>query len=178
MNDKIYYTGIGSREIPDVYKEIVRYIATDLAMKGCVLRSGGADGSDLNFEFGCDAGNGEKEIYLPWKGFNESQSKLIVSKKEAFDIAKKYHPAWNKLTQGARKLHARNVHQVLGMNLDRPSNFVICYTKDGKGQGGTGQALRIAKAYGILIFDIGCYTDLNQLMKNLGKWTEERLTYA
>lgn len=59
------------------------------------------------------------------------------------------------LKDGAKKLQARNSHQVLGLDLNTPSDFIICWTKGGKGIGGTGQALRIAKAYNIPIFDCG-----------------------
>ena len=34
------------------------------------------------------------------------------------------------------------------------SKFVICWTKNGKGTGGTGQAIRIAKGFGIPVFDL------------------------
>ena len=38
----------------------------------------------------------------------------------------------------------RNVHQVLGYDLEAPTDFIVCCTKDDENQGGTGQALRIA----------------------------------
>jgi cell division GTPase FtsZ len=54
-----------------------------------------------------------------------------------------------------RKLHARNAMIVLGKNLDDPVDFIICWTPGGTGSGGTGQALRIARAYGIPVYDLG-----------------------
>ena len=64
---------------------------------------------------------------------------------------------WYKLTPAVRKLHARNVYQILGkpVSAGQVSSFVVCYTPRGSGSGGTGQALRIAKAYNIPIFDYG-----------------------
>ncbi|WP_207767812.1 hypothetical protein [Heyndrickxia camelliae] len=140
-----YYAGIGSRETPKDVLEYFTKIAAYFSLKGLTLRSGGADGADKSFENGCDRVNGTKEIYLPWRGFEKSNSKLVVSNIEAFEIAEKFHPNWNRLSDGAKKLQARNSHQVLGYDLESPSNFIICWTKNGKGQGGTGQALRIAK---------------------------------
>lgn len=49
---------------------------------------------------------------------------------------------------------SRNVYQVLGPNLDDPVEFIICWTKDGKASGGTGQAIRIANDYGVPVFNL------------------------
>jgi len=78
------------------------------------------------------------------------------------NIAAIYHPYWNNLSYGAKKLLARNVYQVLGYDLQTPSSFIVCWTKDGKGSGGTGQAIRIAKAYGIPVFDYGGYDEVEE----------------
>ncbi|HRY03076.1 MAG TPA: hypothetical protein P5256_08115, partial [Beijerinckiaceae bacterium] len=32
--------------------------------------------------------------------------------------------------------------------------FVICWTKDARGGGGTGQAIRLARAHGVPVFDL------------------------
>lgn len=152
-----YYAGIGSRETPSDVLTIFEKVGKFLAQKDFILRSGHAEGADKAFENGCDKVNGLKEIYLPWKGFEGSESDLIVFDIRAFEIAEKYHPYWNNLKQGGQKLQARNSHQVLGSDLETPSSFVLCWTKNGKGSGGTGQAIRIAKAYDIPIFDAGKY---------------------
>jgi hypothetical protein len=144
-----YYAGIGSRETPGPILQIMLKTAQQMAGLGFTLRSGAADGADAAFELGADL----KEIYLPWLGFNGSDSKLLPTK-EAFLIAEKFHPAWDKCSPAAKKLHARNCHQVLGQDLNTPSALVICWTHDGAGGGGTGQAIRIAKAHGIPVHDL------------------------
>lgn len=145
------YAGIGSRQTPD---EIGKYM-TSLAerLRGVLtLRSGGADGADSFFE----AGAGEdKEIYLPWRDFNGNHSPLYGVCSRAESLARKYHPAPHRLNGGTLKLMARNSYQVLGRNLDDPVEFVICWTPEGSGSGGTGQAIRIAKDYQIPVFDLG-----------------------
>jgi len=78
-------------------------------------------------------------------------------------MAEKFHPYWHNLSQGARKLQARNNYQVLGWDLNTPSEFIICWTKKGKGQGGAGQAIRIAKAYNIPVFDAGRFDSINEI---------------
>ena len=121
---KINYTGIVSRQTPEHVISIFKNIGYSLAKKNIILRSGHADGSDMAFEYGCDRYNiNLKEIYIPWKNFNGSKSDLIVCKEYAFDLASKYHPNWYACSSGARKLHARNAHQILGWNFDKPSDF-------------------------------------------------------
>ena len=137
-----------------------------MAKQGYILRSGGADGSDNAFEIGCDRANGKKEIYLPWKNFNSNKSNLIFDDDiEAINIAKKYHPAYNGLSQGAKRLIARDSYQVLGKDLKTPSKYIICYTD---GTGGTSQALRIAEdiQINIPIFNLYHYKGPNDVLIN------------
>ena len=47
-----YYAGIGSRETPQEFLNLFTRVAKYLSTKDCVLRSGGAKGSDKAFELG------------------------------------------------------------------------------------------------------------------------------
>lgn len=153
----MYYAGIGSRKTPPEVLAAFEYLGEELAKQGLVLRSGGADGADTAFEKGCDKANGVKEIYLPWKEFNGNTSPLYIydNCEKAFEIATKYHPNFDMCSKGEKALLARDGYQILGADLNTPSDFVICYTEGGKGEGGTGQSLRIAKDYNIKICDFG-----------------------
>ena len=162
-----YYAGIGSRETPIDILHLFKKVAYYLSQKEFILRSGGAKGADKAFEVGCDNFNGQKEIYLPWPYFEGSDSNLIVKDPKAFEISEKFHPYWHNLSQRAKKLQARNSHQVLGLDLNTPSKFIICWTKNGKGSGGTGQAIRIAKVFNIPIFDAGSWNDIEEVRKEL-----------
>lgn len=155
-----FYTGIGSRATPpSVISEMVRY-AINLAKKGYTLRTGGADGADTAFELGATSFGGKAEIYLPWNTFNGSTSVLYPETLKNWSmaecIASEFHPNWSNLSQGARKMHTRNVYQVLGKDLDTPSKFVICWTpvECGVPMGGTSQAIRIANEYDIPVYNI------------------------
>ena len=140
-----FYTGIGSRETPESVCKQMTELANHFRTEGYILRSGHAEGADLAFEKGAGL---QKEIWIPWKGFNGSFSRFLPSP-EAFEMAAKFHPAWDRCSRGAKALHARNCHQVLGFDLKTPSEFVICWTRDGKASGGTGQAIRIAEHHKI-----------------------------
>lgn len=156
-----YYAGIGSRETPIQILKLFENVGKFLAKKNFILRSGHAEGADSAFEYGCIQVNGLKEIYLPWKNFGGSNSDLIVKDIKAFEIAEKFHPYWYNLKDAAKRLQARNSHQVLGQDLNTPSDFIICWTKNGKGSGGTGQSLRLAKHYNIPVFDAGSYLNID-----------------
>ncbi len=166
----LIYTGIGSRQTPDSILNTMYRIGQIQAARGYILRSGHADGADIAFEKGCIEGNGAKEIFLPWKMFNYNRHPPFGNgyhcgytyEKEAMEIASRFHPAWNRCSDGAKKMHTRNVYQILGLNLETPTNGVVCWTPNGSGSGGTGQAIRIAKAYEIPVFDLG---DFNTLQK-------------
>lgn len=150
-----YYAGIGSRETPLDVCEWMTRIAHYLSAQGWVLRSGGAAGADQAFYDGCD--KKKCEIYLPYNGFRGKRADGVthfLTAPEAYDIARDYHPKWRNLPTTAREFHARNVHQVLGRDLKTPSTMIVCWTADGKASGGTGQALRIANARGIVIHNL------------------------
>jgi len=168
----MFYTGIGARLTPEDILETMKAIAGSLAADGYILRSGGAGGADSAFEDGCDHANGSKEIYLPWKDFNDNTSDLYKPSDEAFEIAKKiYGNRWEFLNSAVRALMARNIHQVMGDALDTKSMFVVCWTPDGcttaknrgSGTGGTGQAIAYADSMSIPIFNLANEKDHNRL---------------
>ena len=166
---QLIYSGIGSRETPPAIQQTMRTVAAELGARGWLLRSGHAEGADMAFELG--AKDLPKEIYLPWQGFNGGRAGIdgaidpasLSSYKRAVAYAQHFHPAWEKCSQGARALHTRNVYQILGQDLNTPVKCVICWTKDGKSSGGTGQALRLAEYLEIPVFNLHDPTQLDKL---------------
>ncbi len=173
-----FYAGVGSRQTPpDVIRVMERL---GLALSGSyVLRSGGADGADAAFERGALSANGATEIYLPWRGFNGHTSSLVQVTADAMALAKTVHPAWERLGEGPRKLHARNMNQVLGQSLSEPVEFVVCWTADGceterdrrQTTGGTASAIVLASRHGIPVFNLqkaGRAQDLSRFLAERG----------
>jgi hypothetical protein len=132
------------------------------------LRTGLAEGADQAFYRGADSARGRVELYLPWPSFSQaarvpSLRDMVLERpaQEAYRIAERFHPAWEKLDAPVRALQARNSHQVLGRDLKTPAGLVVCWTQNGSrdggaaGTGGTGQALRVATAYGVPVLNIG-----------------------
>ncbi len=170
------YTGVGSRETPPEILKRMQNIANVMTFMGLTLRSGGAQGADTAFQRGCEDCHGDMEIYLPWDGFENNWmnarrgDELILAPRlpnwdEAMDIAGSIHPAWHRLTEGMIKLHTRNVYQVLGPDLNTPSDFLICWTKDGRPTGGTATAINLALKHGIMVYNIHDMQALTDLYK-------------
>lgn len=155
-----YYAGIGSRKTPDTILADMRHIATVLEQQGYILRSGGADGADQAFEDGVNQ-SWNKEIILPWNGFNKKSTSrlgytLLPDRMvpAAMEMASQIHPAWDRCSSVARAFHARNMAQILGPWLDRPVEFVVCWTPKGETVGGTATAIRLAQQKNIPVINL------------------------
>lgn len=157
------YAGVGSRSTPRDTLLVMTRTASELARDGWTLRTGGADGADEAFRLGAIG----RELYLPWPGFgahlgipSDGPGVFTRATPRANEIAQRFHPSWRTLSRGARMLHARNVHQVLGADCQSPSALVLCWTPDGaettttSKTGGTGQAIRIAVAHGVPVVNM------------------------
>lgn len=156
MHKKIY-TGIGSRQTPFEVLDLMTIIAQALSQEGWTLRSGGARGADTAFEIGAQ----KKDIFIPWLGFNGhgvDKQDAFLPQPGGYELASEHHPAWHRCSNTAQALHARNSHQVMGLELDSPSDMVICWTPGGKPTGGTGQAIRLAQHFGIPIFNLAVHS--------------------
>lgn len=144
-----YYAGIGSRETPRPILDMMTAIARHYQLDGRILRSGGAVGADTAFE---DGAADKKEIYVAYA--TRKPHYIGPATPEAMELTARYHPAWDRCRPAARRFHARNAHIILGRDLKTPVSIVICWTKDAKGGGGTGQGIRIANAHGIDVHDL------------------------
>lgn len=138
------YAGIGSRTTPAEILDEMTEVAEMLEEYGFTLNTGVSfrkkrEGADAAFEKGATTVN----LFSPEKhGVRTREQK----------IAKEIHPAPQYLKQGGLKLMARNTNQVFGDNLNRPVDFVIFYAKETKSirpEGGTGQAVEMARRKGI-----------------------------
>jgi hypothetical protein len=174
-----FYTGIGSRQTPDPYLDLMTKLASRLAADGWILRSGGAPGADMAFENG--APSNARSVYLPWRGFNENSSNIVPEKwanwAQAQEIASRHHPAWDHMERSVRALMTRNVYQLLGDDLKTPSRLVLCWAPKPKlndqgcvinTDGGTGLAVRLAASYGVPVYHLGIAEHMNKMCSYLG----------
>jgi predicted NAD-dependent protein-ADP-ribosyltransferase YbiA (DUF1768 family)/adenylate kinase family enzyme len=173
------YAGIGSRQTPPEALAQMTELAKELDARGYTLRSGGAEGADTAFESGAT----KKEIF---KGFDQAGE---IEKKIAHEI----HPNLKGAMESSQKrataagkngersawavenLMARNTNQIFGKNLDTPSDFVVFYAKETNGirpEGGTGQAVEMARLKGIPTINLANPNWRAELDKVLGSKTK------
>lgn len=167
-----WYAGIGARPrsprkpdgAPKPVLNKMEKIGEILANEGWGLRSGAAAGSDKAFEDGANRVPGaKKKIFLPSEGFQgrKDNGKDVLALqnsphlKAAEDMARRLHPAGNRLKGFALDAMSRNAFQLMGEDLASPSKVVVCYTDEGKEVGGTGQSLRAAKEQKIPVINLG-----------------------
>ena len=182
MGDVIY-TGVGSRDTPPEIMEIMSIGAYKLASMGFIGRSGSARGADTAFEIGHglfmkDTGLSRFESFLPWDGFNgltqdgiHTVAPTLPTYDAAKSIIRSVHPKYGRLSSDARKLHTRNVFQVLGANLDAPCELLICWAKP-RGvfsvHGGTNTAYQLALQNNAIIFNLYHTDQLDKFIKQFG----------
>lgn len=178
------YAGIGSRQAPPEILSLAEVAAECLEALGWVLRSGHAPGADRAFESG--AGR-RAEVFLPWPSFERSEpleADAIFDRPTlaAIQMASRIHPAWDRLSRGAQALHARNMHQILGRELNSPVRFVLCWTPGARVSGGTGQAMRLATEHDIPIYNLARGEHLWRVERMIESvragWTEIENTYT
>jgi len=172
------YAGVGARNTPTKTLCLMNIIGIYLAYDGYTLNTGAAKGADQSFASGAIRAGGKVNLFLPWDNYETSWIETLMENKpkdsvlnvsvfnrntdvDAIRSVYKLHPIGNNLNNSVAALHARN-YLVL-----ENSSFVVCYTKDGKEVGGTGQAIRIAKDTNKQIFNLGNKQDLQRILKSL-----------
>lgn len=163
------YVGTGNRETPHDVIERMRATAIELERFNFILRSGGLDGVDEAMETAVK----NPEIFLPWRNFNNKESKLTFNTKQSLDIAKIFHPGFDTLKDSIKAFLAKNARMVLGNNLKSQAMFVICWSEDGAETGrerspktgNVGHVIAIANAMRIPVFNFG-KPDAEQRLRN------------
>ena len=172
------YAGIGARATPRDIQDVMTAVARKLEAEDWLLRSGGAAGADQAFERGV-TNPAAMQIFLPnerpFQGHIPGQRPHWINYQsmpgaaQAMATVNQFHPTPQRLTDPYhRHLHARNAMQVLGPALNDPSKFIVAWTPGGQIKGGTGQALRLAQAYGIPVRNLGNPQTLRNVLHWLG----------
>lgn len=176
----MFYTGVGSREQSEKEAKRIIKVGAWLDRLGYSLRSGHAKGADHCFELGMLTHTKcleTSEIYLPSPGFNrganDERVDYIVGSQldnldEAREILRTVMPWIDKVKGFALDAHTRNVYQVLGKDLDNPSNLLVaCSDWDKPGisvKGGTRTAWALAKENSVPSFNIRYIDEWDKLV--------------
>ena len=177
MKNKVFATIIGSRKASEAALGRLQQVADMLIALGYGLRSGGADGADsIVTDIKCF-----KEIILPWGKFNGLvhnpkagiyDATTLPNYDVAVATAKQVHPAPERLSQGALKLHTRNVYQITGRKGVNRNNLsrVVVYAapeKDGKVSGGTATAINLARKLKVPTYNVCIDAQFKELVNKL-----------
>ena len=165
MLKPVHYTGLASNDTPTAIRAIMTELAMELESSGIILRSAAHPEMHSAFLRGVEA-VGKKEVYVTWSHGRHSQHRIHPSqidsatKALSLSIIQRFlpHMTVSQITQ--HDFISMAPYLILGRDLNTPSRFVICWTPDGLGQHGVGPALRIARYYGIPVFDLGCSKSL------------------
>lgn len=168
-------TIIGSRETPQEILDVMRDLILSFNENGTLIRSGGADGADHTVTQ--YAGSSNREIYLPWNGFNnlwKNKNDIFLwtdspQHKEATKMALTVYHSINFARDSHRSFHSRNSMQVMGFNMDTPSDLIICWTPGGNTIGGTATAIKMAQAHNIPVYNLGDPVTLEFIKQGLYK---------
>lgn len=178
-------TGVGTREpfVEQNLTDIMRVFCHWANQRQAILRSGAAIGMDQWFERLWTKAN--TEIYIHQNGCKPDRTKNLrrwhdgvntfafdlmdpVLTAQAMSVARRIHPNWKACGNVARALHARNIMQVLGRNLDDPSDIIVYYAKltdDGSVSGGTRTAVMLAREHNIPEFNLLLPDDIDRLLE-------------
>lgn len=154
-----------------------------------LLRSGGALGADSAFYDSLSAPEHFSQIFVTSKVSRCNYFNPQIIYGQSFDslyrqamrliMDNRLHKKWENCSQVALDLHNRNVFQVLGLDLQTPSEFVLCWTPNGEKTyaetgpltGGTGTAINTAAINNIPVFNLANEVDfiftLEFILKNI-----------
>lgn len=169
------YAGIGSRSTPAPVAAFMEQMAWRLTRCGYKLRCGASVGAEAAFSRGCTKAGGSHEIWLPHKGFNGYDESGLVAGDRHHAMAAKVHPLWKYLSPELKQMVASRVALVLGDQMRRPVEFVICWTQDGfDGSAGAGVAtghshfsIMLAASHSIPVFNLSHTTSYQRLLAYL-----------
>lgn len=151
----------GSRETPTEVKKLMHDLAQWMVLQGAELASGHADGADQAYELGALIRPEKFTVCLPWATYNKEVPvakgmRVVVlaqlpqaQKLNLLGTAKQYHGAWERLSDGAKLLHGRNI--LIGEG----ASWGFTYLNHGRvGGGGSGQCYRYLQAHGVPVVDL------------------------
>lgn len=146
---------VGRRDLKRSESLYLESVGLALIENGHSIASGNAPGSDQAFALGASYLDPSKvTLYLPWSSFEKKaviEGNVLHQVEEATaehqDLARRAHPAWDRLEPTVRRLMVRNAMIV------KSSAVVIAFPDLTKpGLGGTGHAMRCALELGIPVW--------------------------
>lgn len=162
------------REFPPEIKNAMYNLASKLINKKITVRYNGDDKefheklSSLSSKF--------TEVYIPWKNFNEIESKHTWNTLTSKHLAQQHFPGWEKIPDSVKALMARNVRMIFGDKNNSVSLCLITWSKDGaskapevtKDTGRSSFIIKLTATYGFPVINMAKPSAENVLEKTFG----------
>ena len=145
------------QDFPEEVKNQLSTIASKLIGKGFTVR---VYGTDKPFVEKIQKLSGSKvELYLPWRNFNELESKRTWNSLTAKHVAQQNFAGWEKVPDAVKGILAGQVRLLLGERNNSPANCLITWSADGASKAGevskeTGRAGFIIKLAATFAFPV------------------------
>ena len=162
------------REFPPEVKNSLYNISSKLIAKGITVRINGDDKDFLQRVAALS--DVHVEAYIPWKNFNNIESRHYFNSATSKHLANKHFQGWEKIPDAVKAMLARNVRMIFG---DKNNSITLClitWSKDGAGRASeitkeTGKSsfiIKVASSYGFPVVNIAKQTAENILEKTFG----------
>lgn len=180
-----YYTVAGSRKTPVAVLETMRQVAKALDYSGYVLRTCASHGPGLIAYGASQEATGLGQRWVPWLGFDGHFESIHLPDREHFRLAQALRNDWHILPNATQAMKACNVAELLGVGLDQPSRFLLCYSACAaqspqeltRHSGATGELIRLADYLEIPVVNFARDDALQRLytLKNQNKKTQSHI---
>lgn len=159
------------RDFPPEVKNSLYNIASKLINKKITVRYN-ADDKDFHEKIS-SLSDKFIEPFIPWKGFNDVDTKNYYNTITAKHIAQQHFQGWEKIPEGVKALLARNVRMIFGGKNNSIALCVITWSKDGasklaevnKDTGRASFIIKVASTYGFPVVNISKESSGNLLEK-------------
>ena len=165
------YAVVGNKEFPTDLIPKLTSIVKKLDSLGYTARTGSMKGLDVCVE----ELTTNVELQLPWKNFNNKESKNTYSSPEILAIAKSLQPGFDELALPIKGFLAKNVRVLLGGKGISRAIFLLCHSEDGADSArqvtsrtaSVGHAIKVADKFNIPVFNLKNDNVEEQLMSYL-----------
>lgn len=165
------YAVVGNKDFPTDLIPKLTSIVKKLDSLGYTARTGSMKGLDVYVE----EITTNVELQLPWKNFNNKESKNTYSSPEILAIAKSLQPGFDELALPIKGFLAKNVRVLLGGKGISRAIFLLCHSEDGVDNArqvtsrtaSVGHAIKVADKFNIPVFNLKNSNVEEQLMSYL-----------
>ena len=149
------------KDTPPEVKQKFYHLASKLIGKGYTIRLNPDDPDFVKQVQALSTKN--VELFLPWRGFNQLESKHTFNTLTSKDVAQRHFPAWEKIPDAVKAMLANQVRMIFGDNNNSITLMLITYSPDGasrnaeitKETGRVSFIIKMACSYGFSVVNMG-----------------------